>query len=61
VRFCACSRGGQLTYPAATASRLPTNNAGKFTKMLKAILTDIQFWIPVGVLAVGVAMLAWLH
>jgi hypothetical protein len=29
--------------------------------MLKAILTDIQFWIPVSVLAVGVALLAWLH
>lgn len=29
--------------------------------MLKAILTDAQFWIPVGVLAVGIALLAWLH
>jgi hypothetical protein len=29
--------------------------------MLKATLTDVQFWIPVGVLAVGVALLAWLH
>jgi hypothetical protein len=29
--------------------------------MLKAILTDVQFWIPVGVLAVGVLLLAWLH
>jgi len=29
--------------------------------MLKAILSDVQFWIPVGVLAVGVALLAWLH
>jgi len=29
--------------------------------MLKAILTDIQFWIPVAVLAVGIALLAWLH
>jgi hypothetical protein len=29
--------------------------------MLKAILTDIQFWIPVSVLAVGVVLLAWLH
>jgi hypothetical protein len=29
--------------------------------MPKAILTDIQFWIPVGVLAVGVALLAWLQ
>jgi hypothetical protein len=30
-------------------------------QMLKAILTDVQFWIPVAVLAVGVALLAWLH
>ena len=29
--------------------------------MLKAILTDVQFWIPVSVLAIGVALLAWLH
>ncbi len=29
--------------------------------MLKAILTDVQFWIPVCVLAVGVLLLAWLH
>jgi hypothetical protein len=29
--------------------------------MLKAILTDVQFWIPVAVLAVGVTLLAWLH
>jgi hypothetical protein len=40
---------------------LPANDAAKFIEMLKAILTDIQFWIPVIVLAVGVAMLAWLH
>jgi len=29
--------------------------------MLKAILTDIQFWIPVIVLAAGIALLAYLH
>jgi hypothetical protein len=29
--------------------------------MLKAILTDVQFWIPVGVLAIGIVLLAWLH
>jgi hypothetical protein len=33
----------------------------KLTEMLKAILTDIQFWIPLGALAVGMALLAWLH
>jgi hypothetical protein len=44
-----------------TMRPLPANDDIKFIKMLKAILTDVQFWIPVGVLAVGVAMLAWLH
>ncbi len=29
--------------------------------LLKAILTDVQFWIPVAVLAVGVVLLAWLR
>jgi hypothetical protein len=29
--------------------------------MLKSILTDVQFWIPAGVLVVGVVLLAWLH
>jgi hypothetical protein len=26
---------------------------------VKAILTDIQFWTPVVVLALGIALLAW--
>lgn len=29
--------------------------------MLKAILTDVQFWIPAGVLLLGITLLAWLH
>ena len=29
--------------------------------VVKAILTDVQFWVPVGVLALGVGLLAWLH
>jgi len=29
--------------------------------MLKAIFTDIHFWIPAGVLVVGVALLVYLH
>jgi hypothetical protein len=52
---------GEPTLNYVTMCRPPTNVAAKFIKMLKAILTDVQFWIPVGVLAVGVAMLAWLH
>jgi hypothetical protein len=42
-----------MAYVSTTGVRL--------TGMLKAILTDIQFWIPVGALAVGIALLAWLH
>jgi hypothetical protein len=29
--------------------------------MAKAVLTDIQFWIPVAVLIFGLALLVWLH
>jgi hypothetical protein len=29
--------------------------------VLKAILTDTQFWIPVVVLALGIALLTWLR
>ncbi|MDI3253984.1 translocated intimin receptor Tir [Pseudacidobacterium ailaaui] len=29
--------------------------------MLKAILTDAQFWIPACVLVLGILLLAWLH
>lgn len=29
--------------------------------MLKAVLTDIQFWVPALVLAGGVALLIFLH
>jgi hypothetical protein len=28
---------------------------------IKAILTDVQFWVPALVLAGGVALLIWLH
>jgi hypothetical protein len=51
----------QGRHPSHVDHLLPANDAAKLIKMLKAILTDVQFWIPVGVLAVGVAMLAWLH
>ncbi len=30
-------------------------------RVLKAILTDIQFWVPVVVLILGLALLAWLQ
>jgi hypothetical protein len=28
---------------------------------VRAILTDVQFWVPAGVLAAGIALLIWLH
>jgi hypothetical protein len=31
------------------------------TQTLKAILTDVQFWIPATVLAAGIALLVLLH
>jgi hypothetical protein len=30
-------------------------------KMTRAILTDVQFWIPTVVLALGVALLVFIH
>jgi hypothetical protein len=33
----------------------------KPTDTIKAILTDIQFWIPAGVLLCGIALLVVLH
>jgi hypothetical protein len=30
-------------------------------KMLRAIVTDVQFWIPTAVLALGVALLVFIH
>jgi hypothetical protein len=29
--------------------------------MVKAILTDVQFWVPVGILAFGLGLLVWLR
>jgi hypothetical protein len=31
------------------------------SQTLKAILTDLQFWVPAAVLAAGVLLLIWLH
>ncbi len=30
-------------------------------RVVKTILTDIQFWVPVVVLILGLALLAWLQ
>jgi len=29
--------------------------------VIKAVLTDLQFWVPVVVLIIGLLLLAWLH
>jgi len=29
--------------------------------VIKAVLTDLQFWVPVAVLIIGLVLLAWLH
>ena len=34
---------------------------GRRTKTLRAILTDVQFWIPAVVLALGVGLLVFIH
>lgn len=33
----------------------------KTTETARAILTDVHFWIPVAVLAIGLSLLFWLH
>jgi hypothetical protein len=39
---------------------MPGNRGGP-PEILRAILTDIQFWIPTVVLAVGVGLLVFIH
>ena len=34
---------------------------GRRTKIVRAILTDIQFWIPAVVLVMGVGLLVFIH
>jgi hypothetical protein len=29
--------------------------------LLKAVLTDVQFWIPIGVLTAGIALLVYMR
>jgi hypothetical protein len=37
------------------------SEGGSGQNMLRAILTDVQFWIPAIVLAIGVALLVFIH
>lgn len=31
------------------------------SQTIKAILTDVQFWVPAGVLGAGILLLVWLR
>jgi len=31
------------------------------SQTIRAIVTDTHFWVPAGVLAVGILLLIWLH
>jgi hypothetical protein len=31
------------------------------SQTIRAILTDVQFWVPAGVLALGILLLVFLH
>ena len=37
------------------------NDSGSRPNMLQAILTDVQFWIPAVVLALGIGLLVFIH
>ncbi len=39
---------------------MPEKRAGR-KKTLRAILTDVQFWIPAVVLVMGVGLLVFIH
>jgi len=47
---------GEAARPVAAAAARPATRR----TTLSAILTDVHFWIPVAVLAVGVSLLAFL-
>ncbi len=40
---------------------LYTGSAGREIDMWKAIIRDVQFWIPVAVLVAGIGLLIWIH
>jgi hypothetical protein len=50
--------GRSLVFPTAPRARL---RCPLKSSMTKAILSDSQFWAPVVVLAVGIALLVYLH
>jgi hypothetical protein len=49
---------GTLALPHRTA---PVHCSMTLSKTIRAILTDVQFWVPAAVLALGVALLVMLH
>jgi len=45
--------------PEISMTQDPSQNRPR-RSMLGAVLTDVQFWIPLGVLAVGLLVLHWM-
>ena len=43
---------------AVTEETMPDPRAN--TRLVKAVLTDLQFWVPVAVLAAGLVVLRWI-
>ena len=43
---------------AVTEKRMPDARAN--SSLVKAVLTDLQFWVPVAVLAAGLVVLRWI-
>ena len=44
--------------PAVTEKTMPDPRAN--SRLVKAVLTDLQFWVPVAVLAAGLIVLRWI-
>lgn len=46
--------------PASAVTEKPMPDARPSRSVVKAVLTDLQFWVPVAVLAAGLIVLRWI-
>ena len=46
--------------PATAVTEKPMPDPGQSRSVVKAVLTDLQFWVPVAVLAGGLFVLRWI-
>jgi len=46
--------------PATAVTEKPMSDVRPSRSVVKAILTDLQFWVPVAVLAAGLMVLRWI-